>query len=522
MKLGWLALALSGGLLAWLTTTTGARDGAPMPAATLIPPDAAVVVSFRVADLWTGDFAKPVREKLAKEAAQGAAEFEKAIGVPPELVERLTLVVLSFGPGTEVFVATLKKPYDRAAVIKRAGDNAKEEKYKGRTLFIGEKGDAICLLDERTFISAKADPLRGLLDRPAADKQGPLTPARKAIGSNHDFVLGLNLPGFLEQSGDDLPGEIEPFKPLLKAQTAVLTADTGLESRAEVVLTFANALAAKEAGKSAKEGLDLAKASIAAGRIALAKDPSIIGLLDLAELVVKGTQTEVQGDTLKAVARAKLDPGAAAPLLAQALGKQRGAAGRVQSQNNLKQIALAMHNFHDAYSRFPAAAIYDNSGKPLLSWRVLILPFIEQDDLFKQFHLDEPWDSDHNKKLLERMPRTYSSSPDKPTHQTHYQGFHGKGAFFEGKKGITIAEIPDGTSNTIMVVEATGSVPWTKPEDLPYDPSKPLPKLGGLFPGGFNAAFCDGSVRFISDKVKPETLHLLIQRNDGTPIPNDF
>ncbi len=181
-----------------------------------------------------------------------------------------------------------------------------------------------------------------------------------------------------------------------------------------------------------------------------------------------------------------------------------------------------MHNYLSKYERVPPQAAFGKDGKPLLSWRVLILPFIGENELYKEFHLDEPWDSEHNKKLLARMPKVYAVPGQKEVDATHYQGFHGKGAFFEGKKGIRIFDIPDGTSNTLMVVEAANAVPWTKPEDLPYDPDKPLPKLGGLFPGGFNAAMCDGSVRFISAAVKPTTLHIVIQRNDGQVVPGDF
>src|SRR5262249_54155708 len=91
-----------------------------------------------------------------------------------------------------------------------------------------------------------------------------------------------------------------------------------------------------------------------------------------------------------------------AGLLMPAVQKVRMAAGNAQGQNNLKQIALAMHNYNDAYNgKLPAHAIYSKDGKkPLLSWRVAILPFIEQDNLYQQFHLDEPWDSEHNKKLI--------------------------------------------------------------------------------------------------------------------------
>jgi hypothetical protein len=117
-------------------------------------------------------------------------------------------------------------------------------------------------------------------------------------------------------------------------------------------------------------------------------------------------------------------------------------------------------------ARLPAAAVFDKDGKPLLSWRVLILPYIEQDALYKEFHLDEPWDSDHNKKLLEKMPPLYGFGDENAAnnHETHYQGFVGKGAFFDGMKGIQVNDIRDGMSNTIMVVEAKRAVPWSKPE----------------------------------------------------------
>jgi len=210
-------------------------------------------------------------------------------------------------------------------------------------------------------------------------------------------------------------------------------------------------------------------------------------------------------------------------------------AGRMQSANNLKQIALAMHNFHDANNGFPAAAILDAKGKPLLSWRVAILPYIEEDNLYRQFKLDEPWDSAHNKKLLPLMPRTYAPPiRGKPLveNATYYQVFTGPDTVFDLKQaqgngaltlGMRLTNITDGTSNTAMVVEAAEPVLWTKPDDVEFDLKKPVPVLGGLFKAGYHVALCDGSVRFVSrTKIKPDTLRAIVTPSGGEVIGNDF
>ncbi len=158
---------------------------------------------------------------------------------------------------------------------------------------------------------------------------------------------------------------------------------------------------------------------------------------------------------------------------------------REQSMNNLRFIGLAMHNYLQRHGRaFPPAAIRKD-GKPLLSWRVAILPYLEQEALYNKFHLDEPWDSPHNKPLLDEMPEVYAplSNAGKLGHSTHCQVFTGPGTMFAGDEGTKPDDIADGTAWTIMVVEAARPVPWTKPEDLPFDAEKPLPELGGQIEG---------------------------------------
>lgn len=211
-------------------------------------------------------------------------------------------------------------------------------------------------------------------------------------------------------------------------------------------------------------------------------------------------------------------------LLLPAVQSAREAARRSQSICHLKQLGLALHNYHDVYTHFPARASFDSQGKPLLSWRVHLLPFLEERALYKEFHLDEPWDSPHNRKLIPRMPRVYQnpSAPAKPG-MAHYVALVGKGTLFEGDKGRSMAKVTDGLSNTVMLVEVNPdrAVIWTKPDDLAFDPDKPLAGLGKAHPGGFLVLLGDGSVRFISERVDPEVFRRLAQIADGQPV-RDF
>ncbi len=190
----------------------------------------------------------------------------------------------------------------------------------------------------------------------------------------------------------------------------------------------------------------------------------------------------------------------------------------------LKQIGIAMHNYHGNFNSFPAAAICDTNGKPLLSWRVSILPFIEQDHLYRQFKLDEPWDGPTNKPLLANMPQIYAPVRGRTAEPncTYYRVLVGPKTLFEDySRKPRFADITDGSSNTFLAVEAGEAVPWTKPEELTYDPNQPLPKLGGMFNGNFVALFCDCSVRFIPKTMSEANIRAYITASGNEPIAAD-
>ena len=189
-----------------------------------------------------------------------------------------------------------------------------------------------------------------------------------------------------------------------------------------------------------------------------------------------------------------------------------------QSELNLKQLGLALHSYHDCFGYFPQN-IADKDGKPLLSWRVHLLPFLEAENLFKEIKQTESWDSEHNKKLLDQMPKVFAPIRVKQLPgMTYYLGFDGKDAIFGKGKPVGIARIADGCSNTAMLVEAGAGVPWTKPEDLPFDAAKDLPKLGGFFDGAFNVLLADGSVSRIKKNANTSVIKLMVQMNDGQVI----
>lgn len=205
-------------------------------------------------------------------------------------------------------------------------------------------------------------------------------------------------------------------------------------------------------------------------------------------------------------------------LLLPAVQAARDAARRMSSSNNMKQIMLALHNYESAYRKLPLRMSRDKDGQPLLSWRVQILPYIEQQALYDQFHLDEPWDSPHNIRLVEMMPQTYANPrfDVRPGHTVYLAPF-GEDCGWPGEK-FDFRSITDGTSSTIALTEVAPylAVPWTAPDDLDIDEN---PGTSWMSDRGANVGMFDGSVRWISAELTEDVLRALMTINGGEVIP---
>ena len=185
-------------------------------------------------------------------------------------------------------------------------------------------------------------------------------------------------------------------------------------------------------------------------------------------------------------------------------------------KNKLKQIGLALHNYHDVNTRLPAAGSDFSGEKKGLSWRVHILPFVGESKLFKQFHLDEPWDSERNKELISKIPNIYQTSADMAFGKTVFQVVVGESTAFQMVKGLRFAEVIDGLSNTALVIETKPSHAeiWTKPGGLSLDENLLEEAVPEPSPTGVRVLMGDGTVRTLNnDQLKFEYLNALFTRN---------
>ncbi|MEX2286688.1 MAG: DUF1559 domain-containing protein [Planctomycetaceae bacterium] len=195
---------------------------------------------------------------------------------------------------------------------------------------------------------------------------------------------------------------------------------------------------------------------------------------------------------------------------------------------NLRSLAFALNIYHTANGSYPPAYIADKDGKPMYSWRVLILPFLDEKPLFDKYDFSKPWDAPENRFVLENMPDVFRCESDKSAtpNTTNYAGVFGKGCAFDPGYPMGIRDIEDGMTFTLLVGEVVDvNIPWTKPEDIDVSLHPGINKpngFGSRHPGFCNFAFCDGRAQVLFDNIDPEVLDSLFHRNDDKPIDDPF
>jgi Protein of unknown function (DUF1559) len=440
----------------------------------------------------------------------------------------------------------------------------------GQYRFVIVRGTAACRLDSYTVAMGEPGELRAVLERNSPAKLADeMQAAVKEVDFTKTFVAAASLKKLAAAAASgSLPGVTMPTIPGVSdsVRAAAVQADFGNDLAVKASVICKDAASAEQMkamvdGFLAVARFNSGKAPPAASKLLKSLEISssaatLHGSVTIdAETMLELQRASREGTGLGAAVGGGSPPQQAPPTFSgipqpvnanparpfgQGVNARPGRPGggfnspargpaafqREPASNNLHQIALALLEYEAKEGHFPPAASYDAQGKPLLSWRVAILPYLKQEQLYKRFHLDEPWDSQNNKRLLPQMPFVYRSPFGKVVgfNKTAMLAPIGQSAAFFGQQGRKPADFTDGTSNTILIVEAAPerAVEWTRPDDLRIDEANPTNGLFGQRDGGFLAAFADGPVKFIPQSTNKDVLRALFTINGGESIPPDL
>lgn len=379
------------------------------------------------------------------------------------------------------------------------------------------------IVDDKTVIWAQnPEHLQFAVDVEKGDaKKSDWYPSWPKVGSDSFVFIGGR--DFAKEISESMrsggPSQIkfmteEHIEDISKAQSIAFSADYLDKPSINLLVVFASKAQAESAKESAGEIVDLGKALIkpfarsADGPEKLYADTGVTALdnvkLALKKNVLQATSTfDLKIDTISSMSSAI-----------------RKSAQRTQSANNVRQMALAFHNYHDATGKFPPAVLYSETGKAY-SWRIAILPYVEEQAIYDSYNFDEDWDSEHNLEVTKNMPEFFRHPAMEESTNTNYFAVVGDETIFGDAGGTDLREIRDGTSNTILFVESKKEVHWADPQDISYDEAVKGDMLGGLSEKGFNAAFADGSVHFLPTELDREILEALLSSSGGEIIDHD-
>ncbi|MBX3413409.1 MAG: DUF1559 domain-containing protein [Pirellulales bacterium] len=466
----------------------------------------------------------------------------------------------------ELNVFRTKSPIDWEQKLQNYPVKLEEQRY-GETVFYaisGEPSLRFWPVDERTYVVAEDYDLKRAIDAHRNQEAPPwketiqqVPAAALAIAADAEYVRG-EFEKIAAGLGDQrLIGSLA--KSLLEKATAIsLIASDREQCRLDAALAFADEKAAKKGTESIKALVALVRSNRkqlldsqlqrAAGSDAASRER----YARLAEKMFESIRIEQQASHAAVGVQLEMKMAAVMPMVIQSVGQFAGMGGvpaealfaespdpalrelpagvlnspalverRARSVKPLQRVGIAMHQHHSARGFFPPQAICDEQGTPLLSWRVALLPYLGEEEkaLYGEFHLDEPWDSEHNRTLLARMPKVYAGpAPDvvgASSTEAALYAVVGPHTMFPEFGGTKISQVKDGTNNTILLVESMRHVPWTRPEDIPLrEDGHPRDPLGGWHALGFHVLMADGSILFLEEKVVRDELPRMLRIDD--------
>jgi hypothetical protein len=381
----------------------------------------------------------------------------------------------------------------------------------------------VCAIDEKTLVVSGEKLLGEMLA--AGGKPSPLKQQLGQVNLDADLIsvtvmepVRGTIKSSFEAAKAQLPPQVgQSLQALEKLKTLTFSVDLkGGPTLLTVVMEAATSTAAKEIK-------DMATAAIQAGKTAVtgmkrnippAAQAEMGPQFALAETAIAGLAVAQEASKVTVALKTPEGLGAAIPKVVSQLvaSMPEQLEWTPPELRNLKAVGAALYQYAATVGGFPPPAISDDQGRPLLSWRVAILPQLGYEKLFEAFKLDEPWDSPHNKNALNHMPDVFAASGQPNNGTTSMMVFVGQGTPFGSAAGVKFTEFIDGMPNTVMLVEAgpDKAVPWTKPEDLPFNPNNPAAALGAISGDGIRVIFCDGKAKMLPKTMEAGAFKRLI------------
>jgi hypothetical protein len=558
-------------LIGLVLGSASAAQPAELPAdLDLVPRDALGFVHVRAADLWRSDLAREFRVLVDTAGPDAWKAFEKKSPINPAIVERVTFIFLTPQTLREPFPAadpeamsalvlvTTKKPFDPFPLIQALA--SREKVYRQHLYYFNEETwSGLVVVDDRTFLLGSEDALVRYFEMSRRKTQtGPLQQALEKAAGKHQIVVGINPRMLARADGWNVP---EPIQTALTATSGMLTLDVDDGVRLNARLEFTGEKQAQEGEPAARQLLELVRTEVlarpmaelqkllGAGKTANTELPRnfaalvSLGLLREIDTLLKEAPVARHGSALELSLTYKRFTAASLMGLEVLLrdrktdrfyseansSKYYGKRSRDPVETHLRTLAAAINKYREQHGTYPPAAIYDKDGRAILSWRVLLLPYLGEDSLYREFKLEEPWDSLHNKALLKKMPKalqvgvsdTSSNSSTRPSAQdpdrwkTMTHVLSGENTVFEGSRGVLQSEVSRPVVLLVRLSNHPGTY-WTKPGDIAYANDRPLPDLFA-YGTRIRVLLTDGSYGSVERTMEEKSLRALIERGGIRP-----